>query len=152
MLYQLKKPLSQSSWVTPPLTHACAVCYPVSKNETLISYSPPQALSKPPALWLPMLPCLSSGIAYGTQHLTRVWREPEPSKVFSRKELSRPNSVFICSLCAPDEIREPSCLEHICEHHSDQIGELNCSRLLDCLEQANSGFNLNTCAHNYITV
>jgi len=32
------------------------------------------------------------------------------------------------------------------------IGELNCSRLLDCLEQANSNFILNTCAHNYITV
>ena len=56
-------------------------------------------------------------------------------------------TVFTCSLCAPDEKREPSCFEHICEHHSDQIGELNCSRLFDCLEQANSDFILNTCVY-----
>ena len=40
------------------------------------------------------------------------------------KELSRPKSVFTCSLCAPDEIREPSCFEHICEHHSGSIQTL----------------------------
>ena len=66
------------------------------------------------------------------------------------KELSRPKSVFTCSLCAPDEIREPSCFEHICEHHSDQIGELNSSRLFDCLEQANSDVILNTCVYMHV--
>ena len=101
--------------------------------------------SSSPALWLPVLPSVSPGVTYGTQHCKGVKGTRTLQSVF--KELSRLKSVFICSLCAPDKIREPSCFKHICEHHSDQIGELNCSRLFDCLEQANSDFILNTCVY-----
>ena len=56
------------------------------------------------------------------------------------KGLSRPKSVFTCTQCASDseEINEPSCFEHACEQHSDLIGDLTCSSLIDCLIQANS--------------
>ena len=67
------------------------------------------------------------------------------------KELSRPKSVFICrcTQCASvsEEINEPSCFEHACEQHSDLIGDLTCSCLLDCLIQANSDSIFNSCMY-----
>lgn len=61
------------------------------------------------------------------------------------KELSRPKSVFTCIICVSDKISESSCFEHVCDHHSDLIGELTCIDLLDCLTQANSVSFLNSC-------
>ena len=65
------------------------------------------------------------------------------------KELSRPKSVFTCTQCASDseEINEPSCFEHACEQHSDLIGDLTCSSLIDCLIQANSDSIFNSCMY-----
>ena len=65
------------------------------------------------------------------------------------KELSRPKSVFICTQWAsdPEEINEPSCFEHACEQHSDLIGDLTCSSLIDCLIQANSDSIFNSCMY-----
>ena len=65
------------------------------------------------------------------------------------KELSRPKSVFTCTQCASDseEINEPSCFEHACEQHSDLIGDLTCSSLIDCLIQANSASIFNSCMY-----
>ena len=63
------------------------------------------------------------------------------------KELSRPKSVFTCIVCAPDKISESSWFEHVCARHPDLIGELTCSKLLDCLTQANSDLILNSCMY-----
>ena len=65
------------------------------------------------------------------------------------KELSRPKSVFICTQCASvsEEINEPGCFEHACEQHSDLIGDLTCSSLIECLIQANSDSIFNSCMY-----
>ena len=65
------------------------------------------------------------------------------------KELSRPKSVFTCTQCAsvPIKINEPSCFEHACEQHSDLVGDLTCSSLIDSLIQANSDFIFNSCMY-----
>ena len=63
------------------------------------------------------------------------------------KELSRPKSVFTCTICASDKISESSCFEHVCDCHSDLIGKLTCSNLLDYLTQGNSDSILNSCMY-----
>ena len=65
------------------------------------------------------------------------------------KELSRPKSVFTCTQCAsvPIMINEPSCFEHACEQHSDLVGDLTCSSLIDSLIQANSDLIFNSCMY-----
>ena len=62
---------------------------------------------------------------------------------------TRPKSVFTCTQCASDseEINEPSYFEHACEQHSDLIGDLTCSSLIDCLIKTNSDSIFNSCMY-----